>query len=132
MNSRRASAALVCAALFVGASAASATLAGGTAGAEPFSGITMKIERTGLGVNVNVRNDMNGVPGQCTYNATEVNRRGFPVVREFDLGPQQRTTLSFPAPLIGQTYRVVVACRGDMNGQGAITEFGRAEQMVSG
>ncbi|MCV7423031.1 hypothetical protein H7K45_20980 [Mycobacterium yunnanensis] len=95
----------------------------------PTDAVRMLIVRRVLDVQVTVSSIAN-IAGQCTYDAREVNGVGVPVSRTFDLAPRGSTTLTFLAPLLGQTYRVVVACQGDFKGQNV--EFGRAEQDVSG
>ncbi len=93
----------------------------------PTDAVRMVIARGVTNVTVNVSSTAN-IAGQCTYNATEVNGLGPSVDRTFDLAPRGNTQLSFLAPLIGQTYHVVLSCRGDFNGQNV--EFGHAEQDV--
>jgi hypothetical protein len=95
----------------------------------PVNAVTMDIQRAGSRVAVTVTNTSN-LAGKCTYNAEEVNKLGLPVSRDFDIGPKGSTTLDFPAPLLGQTYHVEVACRGDFKGENV--EFGRVAQDVSG
>ena len=66
------------------------------------------------------------IPGHCTYDATEVNGFGPPVHQEFDIAKLGKKNLTLLAPLPGQTYHVVLSCRGDFNGQDV--EFGHQEQ----
>jgi hypothetical protein len=93
----------------------------------PTDAVRMVIARGLTSVTVNISSTAN-IAGQCTYNATEVNGLGPSVNRTFDLAPRGNTQLSFLAPLIGQTYHVVLSCRGNFNGQDV--EFGHAEQDV--
>jgi len=95
----------------------------------PTNAVSMNISKAGLQVKVNISSKAD-IPGQCTYNANEVNGLGAPANRDFGIGPKGSTQLSFPAPLLAQTYHVVVSCRGDFNGQNV--EFGHVEQDVSG
>lgn len=94
----------------------------------PTNAVTLDIVREGLRAKVTVGNTSN-LRAQCTYNATEVNGLGIPVSREFEVNPKGTTPLEFAAPLPGQTYTVVVACRADFNGQNV--EIGRVQQDFS-
>jgi hypothetical protein len=68
------------------------------------------------------------IPGQCTYDANEANGLVPAVNQTFDIAPKGTKELTFPAPLPLQSWRVVVACSGDFNGQNV--EFGRQVQNV--
>ncbi|ADT97250.1 hypothetical protein Mspyr1_05410 [Mycolicibacterium gilvum Spyr1] len=94
----------------------------------PTNAVTLDIVREGLRAKVTVGNTSN-LRAQCTYNATEVNGLGIPVSRDFEVNPKGTTPLEFAAPLPGQTYTVVVACRADFNGQNV--EIGRVQQDFS-
>jgi hypothetical protein len=94
----------------------------------PTNAVTLNIVREGLRAKVTVGNTSN-LQAQCTYNAREVNGLGVPVSRNFGVNPKGTTPLEFPAPLIGQTYTVVVSCRADFNGQNV--EIGRVQQDFS-
>ncbi|WP_275571901.1 hypothetical protein [Mycolicibacterium vanbaalenii] len=94
----------------------------------PTNAVTLNIVREGLRAKVTVGNTSN-LQAQCTYNATEVNGLGIPVSRDFTVNPKGSTPLEFAAPLIGQTYTVVVACRANFNGQDV--EIGRVQQDFS-
>lgn len=94
----------------------------------PTNAVTLNIVREGLRAKVTVGNTSN-LQAQCTYNAREVNGLGIPVSRDFGVNPKSSTPLEFPAPLIGQTYTVVVTCRADFNGQNV--EIGRVQQDFS-
>lgn len=94
----------------------------------PTNAVTLNIVREGLRAKVTVGNTSN-LQAQCTYSAKEVNGLGLPVSRDFGVNPKGTTPLEFPAPLIGQTYTVVVTCRADFNGQNV--EIGRAQQDFS-
>ncbi|CAN3126752.1 hypothetical protein ACNUDN_02560 [Mycobacterium sp. smrl_JER01] len=94
----------------------------------PTNAVTLDIRREGLRTKVTVGNTSN-LRAQCTYNATEVNRLGIPVNRDFEVNPKSTTPLEFPAPLIGQTYTVVVTCRANFNGKDI--EIGRVQQDFS-
>lgn len=91
--------------------------------AAPTNAVTMNVQRAGLQVNVTVGNTSD-LAAQCTYDATEVNGLGLPVHREFSLAARGSTTLTFPAPLIGQSWRLVSACTAPFDGQ--TVEIGRA------
>ena len=93
----------------------------------PTNAVAVNISRAGLQVKVNVSSSAD-IPGDCTYNADEVNGLGPSANRNFSLGPKGSAQLTFPAPLLGQTYHVVVSCRGDFQGQNV--EFGHVEQDV--
>ena len=93
----------------------------------PTDAVRMVIARGVTDVTVQVSSTAN-IAGQCTFNAEEVNKLGFPVTRTFDIAPRGSAELSLPPPLITQTYHAVMSCRGDFNGQNV--EFGRAEQDV--
>ena len=95
----------------------------------PTDAIRVLITRSGVNIKVNVSSIAN-IPGSCHYSAREVHGVGIPVDRDFEIDARGTTTLTFLAPLIGQTYNVVVACHGDFKGQDV--EFGRQEQKVSG
>ncbi|WP_260764740.1 hypothetical protein [Mycobacterium sp. SMC-4] len=95
----------------------------------PTNAVTLSIKKEGLRAKVTVGNTSN-LRAQCTYNAREVNGLGIPVNREFEVNPNATTPLEFPAPLPGQTYTVVVACRADFKGQNV--EIGRVQQDFSG
>lgn len=95
----------------------------------PTDAVRLLIVRRLIDVQVNVSSIAN-IAGQCTYDANEVHGLGPAVSRTFDLAPRGSKQLTFLAPLVGQTYRVVVSCRGDFKGQNV--EFGHAEQDVSG
>ena len=86
----------------------------------------MNIQK-GLQVQVAVANTSD-LAAQCTYNAEEVNGLGPPVNRDFALGPRGNTTLTFPAPFPGMTYRVEVACTADF--EGGNVEIGRVTDTV--
>ncbi len=94
----------------------------------PTNAVTLNIVREGLRAKVTVGNTSN-LQAQCTYDAKEVNGLGLPVSREFGINPKGTTPLEFAAPLIGQTYTVVVTCRADFNGQNV--EIGRVQQDFS-
>ncbi|MFW0148697.1 hypothetical protein ACNUDN_02540 [Mycobacterium sp. smrl_JER01] len=94
----------------------------------PTNAVTLDIRREGLRTKVTVGNTSN-LRAQCTYNATEVNGLGIPVSRDFEVNPKSTTPLEFPAPLIGQTYTVVVTCNADFNGKNV--EIGRVQQDFS-
>ena len=94
----------------------------------PTNAVTLNIVREGLRAKVTVGNTSN-LQAQCTYNATEVKGLGIPVNRDFTVNPKSTTPLEFAAPLIGQTYTVVVACRANFNGQDV--EIGRVQQDFS-
>jgi ribosomal protein S10 len=68
------------------------------------------------------------IPGQCTYDATEASGLARAVNEVFDIAPNGTKELTFPAPLPTQSWRVVVACSGDFNGQNV--EFGRQVQNI--
>lgn len=92
----------------------------------PTDKVRMTIAKSGLfNVKVNITSSAS-IPGHCTYNATEVNNLGFPANEEFDIAANGNKTLTLPAPALGQTYAVVLSCRGDFNGQDV--EFGHQEQ----
>ena len=93
----------------------------------PTDAIRMVITKEGFNVKVTVTSTAD-IAGRCTYDATEINGLGLPVNQTFDIAPKGTKELTFPAPLFTQTYRVVVACRGDFNGEDV--EFGRQEQNV--
>lgn len=82
--------------------------------------------------NVNVRvTSTAGIPGRCTYHADETNLGlAQPVDEAFDIAKMGTKNLTFPAPIIGQSWHVVLSCRGDFNGQDV--EFGHQEQTVEG
>ncbi|HNM86156.1 MAG TPA: hypothetical protein PKI77_16735 [Mycobacterium sp.] len=89
----------------------------------PTNAVTMKVQRAGLQVNVTVGNTSD-LAAQCTYDATEANGLGLPVHRDFNLAARGSTTLTFPAPLIGQSWQLVSACSAPFEGQ--TVEIGRA------
>lgn len=95
----------------------------------PTDAVRVNIARAGLQVRVTVTSTAD-IPGQCTYNANDVNGILPPASRDFGLGPKGTTTLNFPAPPPLSTYHVVVSCRGDFKGKNV--EFGHVEQDVSG
>ncbi|MGW0162891.1 hypothetical protein ACWDUN_26570 [Mycobacterium sp. NPDC003323] len=76
----------------------------------PTNAVTLSIKREGLRAKVTVGNTSD-LQAQCTYKAREVNGLGIPVSRNFGVNPRGSTPLEFPAPLIGQTYTVVVMPR---------------------
>ncbi|WP_255507316.1 hypothetical protein [Mycolicibacterium sp. 018/SC-01/001] len=94
----------------------------------PTNAVTLNIVREGLRAKVTVGNTSN-LQAQCTYNAREVNGLGLPISRDFGVNPKGTTPLEFAAPLIGQTYTVVVSCRADFKGQNV--EIGRVQQDFS-
>ncbi len=89
----------------------------------PTNAVTMNVKRAGLQVNVTVGNTSD-LAAQCTYDATEANGLGLPVHRDFSLAAKGRTTLTFPAPLIGQSWQLTAACNANFEGQ--TVEIGRA------
>jgi hypothetical protein len=63
--------------------------------------------------------------GERIFNrATEANGLGLPVHRGFSLAAKGSTTLTFPAPVIGQSWQLVAACNAPFEGQ--TVEIGRA------
>jgi hypothetical protein len=84
-------------------------------------GLTDRFRRL-IDVQVTV-SSIENIPCQCTYDVREINGLGTPVNRTFDLAPRGSTQLTSPAQLLGQTYHVVVACRGDVKCLNV--EFGR-------
>lgn len=92
----------------------------------PTDKVVMTIAKSGVfNVKVNITSSA-PIPGHCTYNATEINNLGFPANEEFDIAAKGNKTLTLPAPGLGQTYHVVLSCRGDFKGQDV--EFGHQEQ----
>jgi hypothetical protein len=89
----------------------------------PTNAVTMNVQKAGLQANVTVANKSD-LAAQCTYDATEANGLGLPVHRDFDLAAKGSTTLTFPAPIIGQSWQLVAACNADFEGQAV--EIGRA------
>lgn len=89
----------------------------------PTNAVTMKVAKAGLQANVTVGNTSD-LAADCTYDATEANGLGFPVHRDFSLAAKGSTTLTFPAPLIGQSWNLVAACNANFEGQ--TVEIGRA------
>ncbi len=83
----------------------------------------MNVQKAGLQVNVTVGNTSD-LSAECTYDATEANGLGLPVHRDFSLAAKGSTTLTFPAPLIGQSWQLVAACNAPFEGQ--TVEIGRA------
>jgi hypothetical protein len=76
----------------------------------------MSVKKAGFQVNVTVGNTSD-LAAQCTYDATEANGLGQPVHRDFSLAAKGSTTLTFPAPLIGQSWNLVSACNANFEGQ---------------
>jgi hypothetical protein len=91
--------------------------------AAPTNAVTMKVAKAGFQVNVTVGNTSD-LAADCTYDATEANGLGLPVHRDFSLAAKGSTTLTFPAPLIGQSWQLVSACNAPFEGQ--TVEIGRA------
>ena len=89
----------------------------------PTNAVTMNVKKSGLQANVTVANTSD-LAADCTYDATEANGLGLPVHRDFSLAAKGSTTLTFPAPLIGQSYQLVAACNAPFEGQ--TVEIGRA------
>ena len=89
----------------------------------PTNAVTMKVAKAGLQVNVTVGNTSD-LAAECTYDATEANGLGLPVHRDFSLAAKGSTTLTFPAPIIGQSWQLVSACNAPFEGQ--TVEIGRA------
>ena len=90
----------------------------------PTNAVTMKVAKAGLlQVNVTVGNTSD-LSADCTYDATEANGLGLPVHRDFSLAAKGSTTLTFPAPLLGQSWQLVAACNAPFEGQ--TVEIGRA------
>jgi hypothetical protein len=89
----------------------------------PTNAVTMNVQKGGLQANVTVGNTSD-LAAQCTYDATEANGLGLPVHRDFSLAAKGSTTLTFPAPLIGQSWQLVAACNAPFDGQ--TVEIGRA------
>jgi hypothetical protein len=57
------------------------------------------------------------IDGQCTYDAKKTAGLGqADVTQDFTLNGQETKPLTFPKPLLGATYHVVIACRGDYYG----------------
>lgn len=93
--------------------------------APPTDKVVMTITKAGLfNVNVNVTSSA-PIAGHCTYNANEI---GGILTRdeEFDIAANGKKTLTLAAPPLGQTWHVVLSCRGDFKGQNV--EFGHQEQ----
>ncbi|MDT5009599.1 MAG: hypothetical protein QOH57_1216, partial [Mycobacterium sp.] len=82
----------------------------------PTNAVTMNVKKAGLQVNVTVGNTSD-LAAQCTYDATEANGLGLPVHRDFSLAAKGSTTLTFPAPLPGQSYQLTAACTAPFDGQ---------------
>lgn len=93
----------------------------------PTDAIRMVIAKQGGSVKVTVTSTAN-IPGRCTYDASEASGLLPTVNRTFDIDPKGTAELSFPAPLPLQSWRIVVACSGDFNGQNV--EFGRQVQNI--
>jgi hypothetical protein len=89
----------------------------------PTNAVTMNVKKAGLQVNVTVGNTSD-LAAQCTYDATEANGLGSPVHRDFNLAAKGSTTLTFPAPIIGQSWSLVSACTAPFDGQ--TVQIGRA------
>jgi hypothetical protein len=89
----------------------------------PTNAVTMNVKNAGLQANVTVGNTSD-LAAQCTYDATEANGLGLPVHRDFSLAAKGSTTLTFPAPLPGQSWQLVAACNAPFDGQ--TVEIGRA------
>ena len=83
----------------------------------------MNVKNAGLQANVTVGNTSD-LAAQCTYDATEANGLGLPVHRDFSLAAKGSSTLTFPAPLPGQSWQLVAACNANFEGQ--TVEIGRA------
>jgi hypothetical protein len=82
----------------------------------PTNAVTMNVKKAGLQVNVTVGNKSD-LSASCTYDATEANGLGLPVHRDFSLAAKGSTTLTFPAPLPGQSYQLTAACTAPFDGQ---------------
>jgi hypothetical protein len=89
----------------------------------PANAVTMNVKKAGLQVNVTVGNTSD-LSAQCTYDATEANGLGLPVHRDFSLAAKGSTTLTFPAPVPGQSWQLVSACTAPFDGQ--TVQIGRA------
>ena len=89
----------------------------------PTNAVSMNVAKGLTQVNVTVSNSSD-LAAQCTYDATEANGLGLPVHRDFSLSAKGSTTLTFPAPLLTQTYNLVSACNAEFDGQ--TVQIGRA------
>ena len=85
----------------------------------------MDVKNAGLQINVTVSNSSD-LAAQCTYDATEANGLWPPVHRDFSLAAKGSTTLTFPAPAIGQSWRLVSACNAPFDGQ--TVQIGRVQK----
>jgi hypothetical protein len=99
-------------------------------GIPPKDAIAVDVHQSPISVSINVKNTSK-LDGNCTYNAHPTNNPLLPPVhRDFNLSPDQATTLDFPAPPPLATYHLVIACHGTFNGTD--DEFGHFEQDVTG
>lgn len=95
----------------------------------PTDAVTLTFNPANLNVN-GVFVNSSTVAGQCHYQADPVGLTvGLGKTDDFALGSKATVTRSYPAPLPGSTYHVVVSCRGSFNGQQV--EFGHIDQNFS-
>ena len=94
--------------------------------AAPTNAVTADVQQSPFGVKINVKNT-SAVDGRCTYDARPTNDPLLPPVhRDFNLNPNDATTLDFLAPPPGSTYHFVISCHGPHD------EIGHVEQDVTG
>lgn len=82
----------------------------------PTDAVTMSVVPAGLQVNVTVGNT-SGLAADCTFDATEANGLGMPVHRDFRVAAKGSVPMTFPAPLLGQSWNLIAACTAPFDGQ---------------